>query len=109
MDNNDFLSEIMSRPGIALMTVTREDLTTFSKALINEALNAFMQITEAKAKETWLTSAEASVMMNVSISTLSRWVKKGILHPRRLGANYRFRESELRAILEQRKRGLQLT
>jgi hypothetical protein len=98
----------MSRPGIAL-TITGDELIAFSKAIVNEALRAFMQISETKAKETWLTSAEASLMMSVSVSTLSRWARKGILHPRRLGANYRFLEAELRTILDQRKRGMQLT
>lgn len=103
MENKDLLSLIMARPGITLM-VTGEELLVFANGLINETLNAFRKLNESKAKETWLTTAEATKYLGVSASTLCRWTQRGKLHPRRIGANYRFSESELLAIRDEDKK-----
>ena len=96
MENKDLLS-MMTRPGITFM-VTGAELLAFTKGLFDEAFDAFTKLNDSRTKEIWLTSAEASQFMGVSVSTLCRWVKRGILHPRRIGANYRFSKSELLAI-----------
>ena len=88
----------MARSGITI-AVTSKELLTFSEDLIRTVEERFRKNYEAKAKEVWLTTAEAKQMLGVSASTLYRYVQRGILHPRRIGNALLYLKSEILAIL----------
>ena len=88
----------MARSGITI-AVTSKELLSFSEDLIRAAEERFRKNYEAKAKEVWLSTAEAKQVLGVSASTLYRYVQRGILHPRRIGNALLYPKSEILAIL----------
>lgn len=59
-----------------------------------------LQPSSADSEEPWINSYDACHHLGISIATLHRWVKSGKLKPKRTpGGVYRFRRSELNALL----------
>ena len=101
--NRDIITELMSRPGLSI-TVTSEDLLIFSEQLIQKAEDRIKKANEAKANERWLSTAEAKEMTGLSVSTLTRYAKRGILTTRRVGSALLFKYSDLKKILGKNKK-----
>lgn len=98
----DIISQIMTRPGLTI-SITSEELLSFSRSIIQEAEARIKKANDAKANEVWLSSAEARAKIGVSVATLSRWAKRGKLHPKRLGAALLFSEAEILAVINGRQ------
>ena len=100
--NKDIISELMTRPGISI-TVTSEDLLIFSEKLIQKAENRIKKENEAQANERWLSTAEAKEMTGLSVSTLTRYAKRGILTTRRVGSALLIKYSDLKILGKNKK------
>ena len=101
--NKDIISELMTRSGLSI-TVTSEDLMIFSEQLIQKAEDRIRKANEAKANERWLSTAEAKVMTGLSVSTLTRYAKRGMLTTRRVGSALLFNYRDLKQILNGNKK-----
>lgn len=77
-----------------------EDLQTTLSEIVESAINKHF---EKQKEEHLITISQASKMLGVDKSTLWKWDKEGYLHKIHIGGKPRYRESEVKAILEGRR------
>lgn len=75
-----------------LITVNAEDLMRFFEKVSNRA--------EVQPEEKLLTTEEACKLARVSRPTLHRWKSNGIIPFIKIGKNIRYKESDLKKLLE---------
>ena len=87
------------------ISVKASDLLTFGRTIKNELLdelkNAKLE-TEELIKDDMLTREETMERFNISSATLWRWGQNGYLSPVKVGAQVRYRLSEINAMLAKR-------
>ena len=88
-----------------LFFLTREDdIKKIVNDIINELKKSEQPPVEADEKpEKLYTTAEACEILRCSKPTLHRWKKAGIIPFVRLGVNIRYKESDLKKLLETKK------
>lgn len=86
-------------PGLQV-TISLGELIDANRMLIAEVKRELEQeIADSKA-ETYISRDKAMEILDVSSSTLWRWKKMGYLVPVTVGANDRYRMSDIRRIME---------
>ena len=87
------------------ISVKASDLLAFGRTIKNELLdelkNAKLE-TEELIKDDMLTREETMERFNISSATLWRWGQNGYLSPVKVGAQVRYRLSEINAMLAKR-------
>ena len=86
-------------PGLQV-TITLGELIEANRLLIAETKNELEQeIADSKA-ETYISREKTMEILDVSSTTLWRWKRMGYLVPVSVGANDRYRMSDIRRIME---------
>jgi excisionase family DNA binding protein len=86
-----------------LFFLTREDDI---KKIVNDIINELKigeKPIEEKKEERLLTTSEACELLRCSKPTLHRWKKAGLVPFLKIGVNVRYRESDLKKIIETKK------
>lgn len=69
---------------------------------INHAIDIRMKAEQREQSDVFLTTEEACQMARVSRPTLHRWKSNGIIPFVKIGKNIRYKESDLKKLLESR-------
>jgi len=77
------------------LNITRDELTHFAHEIVSNVLNATREKTPEEKPEEWITREIVSKRLDVSLTTLWSWSKKGILNPYRIGNKVRYKWSEV--------------
>ena len=86
-----------------IVSISVGDLVKANKELINETVqNLEQKITDA-ATETYPSIKKVSELLDVSEPTLWRWRKMGYLVPIRIGGKVRYKMSDVKRLLEERR------
>lgn len=80
------------------LEITGADLLAFGESIHKNAITESEKNTP-KETEVYLTPAQFSEALQVSLVTLWSWDKKGITRPLRIGNSKRYRRSDLEKIL----------
>jgi hypothetical protein len=97
---NDLISILKSGNANVKLEVSGEDLLEFSNELINRAKSELSAEYAEARKEKYLTKEEAKRMCEVCDATLWHWNKRGYLKAIKVGNKVRYRQSDVRRILE---------
>ncbi|NWJ49575.1 MAG: helix-turn-helix domain-containing protein [Bacteroidetes bacterium] len=93
------LDEIIKTGVTINLTVNSEDLFAWGKNLIAESKKELEQIVIEDKAETYPTPKQVSEILNVNLSTLWRWDRKGYLKTIEFGGGRRYLMSEVKALL----------
>lgn len=93
------LSELLQANANISLTITLDDLRTFSNELIEKTKTELQAEIVAQKDEVYLTRLEACEFLQVDQSTLFRWAKRDYLSPIEVGGKRMYRKSDLLNIL----------
>ena len=93
------LTELLQTNANINLTISLDDLRTFSNELIQETKNQLEAEVTAQRNETYLTRLETCDFLKVDQATLWRWAKRGYLEPIEVGGKRMYRKSDLMRIL----------
>jgi excisionase family DNA binding protein len=79
------------------------DVQTMIKNIVSELKKNEQPTVEAEKPEKLLTTKEACELLRCSKPTLHRWKKAGLVPFLKIGVNVRYRESDLKKIIETKK------
>lgn len=97
---DDLISILRQGNANVRLEVSGADLLAFSNELINRAKSELSaEIAEAR-KEKYLTKEEVKKICSVCDATLWHWNRKGYLRTVKIGNKVRYRQSDIRRILE---------
>lgn len=97
---DDLISILRQGNANVRLEVSGADLLAFSNELINRAKSELSaEIAEAR-KEKYLTKEEVKEICGVCDATLWHWNRKGYLRTVKIGNKVRYRQSDIRRILE---------
>lgn len=97
---DDLISILRQGNANVRLEVSGADLLAFSNELINRAKSELSaEIAEAR-KEKYLTKEEVKEICGVCDATLWHWNRKGYLRTVKIGNKVRYRQSDIRQILE---------
>ena len=82
------------------ITIKREDLMMFGQFLIAEAKKELEEQLKAKNEESYLTRKEAASLLQIDVSTLWNWEKKGFLKPIEVGGKRLYKKSDINRVLQ---------
>ncbi|MEI9954892.1 MAG: helix-turn-helix domain-containing protein [Ferruginibacter sp.] len=91
---------------LIIQGVSREEFKSFiTDAIKNEMQSQLQKITEQKqtSSDELLSKKEAAVFLRISLPTISKLVKEGVITCSRIGGSLRFKKSHLEKSLEQTK------
>ncbi len=97
---NDLISILKGAGANVKLEVSGEDLLEFSNELINLAKSELSAEYVEARKEKYLTKEEVKRMCEVCDATLWHWNKRGYLKAIKVGNKVRYRQSDVRRILE---------
>ena len=85
---------------IVMLTVGQ--LREVIKSFIDEAIKSVVSVKENDI-DSLLTTEEACEYLRISRPTIHRWKREGFIPHIRIGNNIRYRESDLREVLQSKK------
>lgn len=93
------LADLLQTNANISLTITLDDLRTFSNELIQSTKKELEAEVIAQQNESYLTRLETCDFLKVDQSTLHRWSKRGYLMPVEMGGRRLYRKSDLQRIL----------
>jgi len=93
------IAELLQTNANISLTITLEDLRTYSNELIQSTKKELEAEVIAQQNESYLTRLETCDYLKVDQSTLFRWAKRGYLMPLEVGGRRMYRMSDLKRIL----------
>ncbi len=93
------LSNLIQTGANINVTISLDDLRTFSNELIQQTKTDLEAVVNAELAETHLTTNQVSDYLGVNLSTLWRWAKRGYIVPIEVGGKRLYKMSEVKAIL----------
>lgn len=93
------LEELLQTNANISLTVSLDDLRTFSNELIRQTKSELEAELIATRQESYLTRLETAGFMKVDQATLWRWAKRGYLSPIEVGGKRMYRMSDVMRIL----------
>ena len=100
-----FLNELLETGAKNIsVNVSLDDLRKYSKELIQETKKELEEVVISEKAETYPSPKQVSEILNVDQTTLWRWAKRGYLIPIKIGGKNRYRMSEVKAMLNSKKR-----
>lgn len=93
------LAELLQTNANISLTITLDDLRTFSKELIQSTKMELEANIVAQQNEVYLSRLETCEFLQVDSATLWRWAKRGYLAPIEVGGKRKYRKSDLLNIL----------
>ena len=97
------INELVKTGANVLITVEAKDLIHFADHLIDKSKKELEEAVIADKAENYPTPNQVSEMINVDLSTLWRWKKKGYLVPIEVGGKRRYKMSDVNKILGRAK------
>lgn len=89
---------------MSLQVVTMDELNAvFENSFIPNLEKRLSKQFQPKEPEEYLSKKETSSLLKVTLSTLDRWTKEGLLIAYGMGNRVYFKRSEIEATLEQNK------
>jgi len=86
----------------AIISVKVSDLIEANEALVARTKEQLEQIITDQATETYPSREKVAELLDVDLSTLWRWAKRGLLVPIEIGGKRRYKMSDIRRILNGR-------
>ena len=83
----------------AIISVKVGDLIEANEALIAQTKEQLEQLITDRATETYPSRQKVAEILDVDLSTLHRWAKRGLLVPIEIGGKRRYRMSDVRRML----------
>ena len=83
----------------AIISVKVSDLIKANEALIARTKEQLEQIITDQSVETYPSRKKVAELLDVNLSTLWRWAKKGLLVPIEVGGRLRYKMSDVRRML----------
>lgn len=93
------LEELLQTNANISLTVSLDDLRTFSNELIRQTKSELEAELIATRQESYLTRLETAGFMKVDQATLWRWAKRGYLSPIEVGGKRMYKMSDVMRIL----------
>ncbi len=93
------LSNLIQTNANINLTITLDDLRTFTNELIQKTKNELEAVIIADKAEINVPRLEACEVLKVDQSTLFRWAKRGYLVPVEVGGKRMYKMSDLKQIL----------
>ena len=97
------LTEIAKEFPTMTISVSVEDLLKANKQLVADTVKELEQKLSDAAAETYPSVDKVCEMLDVSKPTLWRWEKSAYLVPVRIGGKVRYKMSDVKRILEERR------
>ena len=97
------LADLLQTNANISVTITLEDLRTYSNELIQSTKKELEAEVMAQQNESYLTWVEACDFLKVKQTTLYRWANRGYLVPIQMGGKRMYRKSDLQRILNGRR------
>ena len=83
----------------AIISVKVGDLIEANEALIAQTKEQLEQLITDQTAETYPSRQKVAEILDVDLSTLHRWAKRGLLVPIEIGGKRRYRMSDVRRML----------
>ena len=83
----------------AIISVKVGDLIEANEALVAKTKEQLEQLITDSATETYPSRQKVAEILDVDLSTLHRWAKRGLLVPIEIGGKRRYRMSDVRRML----------
>lgn len=83
----------------AIISVKVGDLIEANEALVAKTKEQLEQLITDSATETYPSRQKVAEILDVDLSTLHRWAKRGLLEPIEIGGKRRYRMSDVRRML----------
>ena len=83
----------------AIISVKVGDLIEANEALVARTMEQLEQIITDQSVETYPSRQKVAEILDVDLSTLHRWAKRGILVPLEIGGKRRYKMSDVRRML----------
>lgn len=93
------IQEILKTGKNITVSIGIEDLKEWHKEVIADTRRELEEIVLTDKAETYPTPKQVSKMLNVDLTTLWRWNKKGYLKTIEFGGGRRYKMSEVKAII----------
>ncbi len=90
----------------AIISVKVGDLIEANEALVAKTKTQLEQIITDQATETYPNRQKVAEILDVDLSTLHRWAKRGLLVPIEIGGKRRYKMSDVRRMLNNGKNRL---
>ena len=87
----------------AIISVKVGDLIEANEALVAKTKEQLEQLITDSATETYPSRQKVAEILDVDLSTLYRWAKRGLLVPIEIGGKRRYRMSDVRRMLNNGK------
>ena len=87
----------------AIISVKVGDLIEANEALIAQTKEQLEQLITDQTAETYPSRQKVAEILDVDLSTLHRWAKRGLLVPIEIGGKRRYRMSDVRRMLNNGK------
>lgn len=87
----------------AIISVKVSDLIKANEALVAKTKEQLEQLITDSATETYPSRQKVAEILDVDLSTLHRWAKRGLLVPIEIGGKRRYRMSDVRRMLNNGK------
>lgn len=94
------LKEIIQSGANVTLAISANDLREWHKEVIGDTKRELEQAVIADKAETYISAKQVSEMLNIDLSTLWRWEKRGYLVPAKIGGKRRYKYTEVKSILE---------
>ncbi len=90
----------------AIISVKVGDLIEANEALVAKTKEQLEQLITDSATETYPSRQKVAEILDVDLSTQHRWAKRGLLVPIEIGGKHRYRMSDVRRMLNNRRAAL---
>ncbi|MEI7527022.1 MAG: helix-turn-helix domain-containing protein [Mariniphaga sp.] len=97
------IQELLKTDADFTVSIGIKDLRVWHSEVIEDTRRKLEEVVMSDKLESYLSPSQVSEMVNVDLSTLWRWQKKGYLVPIELGGKRKYRMSDIQAILNSGK------
>ena len=93
------IEELVEKCTNVSVTINTSDLNAFGDYLIQKTKKELEEVVISDKAESYPTVKQVSEMLNVDLTTLWRWNKKGYLKTIEFGGGRRYKMSEVKALM----------
>lgn len=97
----NIIEELIKNNADLTLSIKIKDLKEFADYLIKNTKRELEEIVISEKAETYPTVKQVSEILNVNITTLWRWNKKGYLKTIEFGGGRRYKMSDVKALLHE--------
>lgn len=95
------LNEILNSGKNVTLAISANDLREWHKEVIADTKKELETAVIAEKSESYINAKQVTEMLNVDLSTLWRWEKKGYLMPAKVGGKRRYKLSDVKSLLKE--------